>query len=558
MKTFLLATGEQSPLSQMDNQMPSPMVPLLNRPLMHYMVELLHYYGVRDIHVSLYHLGDKIEEYFAHGQQWSVDFTYLLQHEPLGTAGAIRRAKYHIDGTFVVLPADRYIDFDLQTALNFHRAHGGVATVVLQDEPDFPLEKREVVWCNEGGLIAGMGSEGSNSDKRYLNSGVYLFEPEILAYIPKDTRYSCFEDLLPTLLQSGETVAGYVNDMYWNPCDSFAAYQHAQQTLLARLLLADDQPSTNLTLRSVHGMQESAGVWRGRNITVHPDTKIHPPVYIGSGSQLLPGAEIGPNVVLGSGVVVGRGTSIQESTVLAHTFIGESLDVADKVVNHSAFIDTTKDEVVHVDDSRLLADVSPTYYSMSIRGLIEQIICAMIFFVASPVMLAIMLLAWRTSNQSVFCLVERIISNPQGLSDPLQRGPHTIFVTHFRTRDGSNQHTKMGAWLERWDLHRLPELWNVLKGEMSLVGVQPLCPDEASLVQEEWQAVRYSCKTGFTGFWYTQTAKEADFLERCSVDAYYAATHSLTGDLWQVVLTPISWLRRRMVQTPFIPSCVTK
>ena len=86
---------------------------------------------------------------------------------------------------------------------------------------------------------------------------------------------------------------------------------------------------------------------------------------------------------------------------------------------------------------------------------------------------------------------------------------------------------------------------------MSLVGVQPLCPEEALLVQEEWQNVRYSCKTGFTGFWYTQTAADSDFLERCSVDVYYAATHSLTVDLWQIILTPISWFQRRVTHEPF-------
>lgn len=551
MKTLLLATGERSPLSQMDVQIPSPMVPLLNRPLMHYMVELLHYCGVRNIHVSLYHLGDKIEEYFAHGQQWGVDFTYLLQHEPLGTAGAIRRAKYHLDGTFVVLPADIYIDFDLQSALNFHRAHGGIATTILQKKPDFPVEREETVWCNTKGIVSDVGSTSSSNGEQLLNSGVYIFEPKVLDYIPKNSKYSCFVDLLPKLLTAGEIVAGYVNDSYWNPCDNFAAYEHAQQTLLARLLVDEGDTMSDLSLRSAHGMQEAAGVWRGRNITVHKETQIHPPVYIGAGSQILPNAEVGPNVVLGSGVVVGRGTTIKDSTVLDNTFVGDSLDVEHKVINHSAFIDMTKNEVIHVDDPGVLADVRPTYYAMTGRGLIERIICALIFFIASPVMLAIMLLLWCTSNESVFCIVERIISKPEGITDPLKRGPRAIYVTHFRTRDASEQLTKIGAWLERWELQRLPALWNVLIGEMSLVGVQPLSPEEGLRVQEEWQDVRYSCKTGFTGFWYTQMTADSDFLERCSVDAYYAATHSLTVDLWQIFLTPISWLQRRVAHEPF-------
>lgn len=545
MKTLLLATSEQRPLGQFDSNLPSPMVPLLNRPLMRHMVELLHNHGVRDIHVSLYEFGETIEEYFGHGQKWGVDFTYLLQHEPLGSAGAIRRAKYHIDETFVILPADIYIDFDVQTALNFHRKQDGIATAILQAQPDFSINQIEKVSLDEDGYVIATDADISESERTYLSTGVYFFEPEVLAYIPKDTKYDTFDELLPTLLQADKRVAAYVNNGYWNPCDSFPAYQHAQQTLLTDLMADDNMIGSDRGMRSVTSEGLSEGVWLGRDIALHPEARIHPPVYIGTGSQLLPQAEIGPNVVIGSHVVVGRGTSIKESTVLDNTFIGELLDVEHKVINRRAIIDMKRDEVVNVDEPYLLADISPTFYSNYIQTLLEKLIGGLIFFVLSPVMLLIILLLLWTSRESVFDLVERIVARSEGLADSSQRGPHSIFVTHFRTRDAAKQYTKVGRWLERWELYRLPALWNVLTGELSLVGVQPLSADEALLIQDEWQTIRFSSKAGFTGFWYTQAAADADFLERSTVDAYYTATRSLAVDLFQVAATPLAWLKRR-------------
>ena len=101
-----------------------------------------------------------------------------------------------------------------------------------------------------------------------------------------------------------------------------------------------------------------------------------------------------------------------------------------------------------------------------------------------------------------------------------------------------------GRWLQRWEWDRFPELWNVLRGDLDLVGVKPLSQDEATLLHEEWQQKRYECSPGLTGLWFIQTHAESDLEEILVADAYYVATHTWRDDIKVLWHTPSAWLRR--------------
>lgn len=545
MKAFLLATSEKNPLAQIEQQLPSPMIPVLNRPVMLHAVELLYRYDIRDIYVNLYNFGEKIEQYFETGRRWGINVTYLLQHQPYGSAGAIRRAKHHLDETFLVLPADLIIDVDLTAALEFHRVSGNIATMILQSPSGEILCQDKALSRNSDGSILFMGESPSPEQKSYCDTGVYIFEPEILEYIPGDKIYHCATDLIPALLNAREPIAGFVTDGYWNPLDSFGAYQHAQSTLFKQMMSETDELGMKIMPPYGHGLQEPAGVWRGRNVQIHPTAHIHPPVYIGEGSQILTDTEIGPNAVLGSYVVVGRNTSIKNSTVFNSTLIGTHLDIESKIVNKNILIDTKLNDIVQMAEPLILADVSPTYFPNLLWVIFEKCISMLLLFWAAPIMLLIGLSIWATSGGPIMTTVQRIGPKPEGVKDPSLSGPQILSLTRFRTRNPDGSQTEIGQWLEGWELHRLPELWNVLTGAISLVGVEPLSIEESYLVEKEWQLQRYKCKAGFTGFWYTQTTATSDFVERCVVDVYYAVTRRFSLDVQQLLLTPAMWVRRR-------------
>jgi lipopolysaccharide/colanic/teichoic acid biosynthesis glycosyltransferase len=124
-----------------------------------------------------------------------------------------------------------------------------------------------------------------------------------------------------------------------------------------------------------------------------------------------------------------------------------------------------------------------------------------------------------------------------------------MMLLQFAVEDKKGQITSTGQWLQRLELHRLPELWNVLAGDMHLVGVKPLPVDTAPLLKEDWQRKRYECLPGITGLWYTQQTDilqygQTDSLDEMLVaDSFYTATNNWRTDLKLLLQTPFAWFR---------------
>ncbi|MCA9928420.1 MAG: sugar transferase, partial [Anaerolineales bacterium] len=131
---------------------------------------------------------------------------------------------------------------------------------------------------------------------------------------------------------------------------------------------------------------------------------------------------------------------------------------------------------------------------------------------------------------------------------PLAIGPlanvETFELLRFNTRREDGSVTQIGRLLERFELNRLPELWNVFRGDMCLVGVKPITPDEAAHVTEAWQEQRYSYPAGFTGLWYVQSTPQRSRDDSLIADTYYTATRSWREDVRLVWQSVGVWLRR--------------
>ena len=131
MLAILNATGETEKLRPLTDMMPSPMVPVVDRPIMEYVIELLARQGIKKIIVSLHHLANQIEAYFGNGQRWGVSIEYVLQKEPWGSAGALKWADYMLEETCLVMPADALIDVDVNAVLAQHRERKSSVTIVV-------------------------------------------------------------------------------------------------------------------------------------------------------------------------------------------------------------------------------------------------------------------------------------------------------------------------------------------------------------------------------------------------------------------------------------------
>jgi lipopolysaccharide/colanic/teichoic acid biosynthesis glycosyltransferase len=399
------------------------------------------------------------------------------------------------------------------------------------------------------GHVCRIGS-GSSSQHVLEHTGAYIFEPQVLEYIPPRTHFDGYQQLIPALLAAGIEAYGYRMTGYWNKLDSFQAYQEAQKVFLYS---AYDGVKPNwqapagtlprVRYPSIEGQQVAPGIWVGPNHIIHPSARLAPPICIGEGCRIGYGVELGPDVVIGPSVVIDDEATISHSTVLARTYVGHLVNIINRVIHKTTLIDIETSESTTVVDPFLLAETQLSTQSDWVRHSLAVLAALLLLLVGMPLLLLIGLAVAVTSGGQIVVRSPRIgrASAPE-ISQPFAARTFDLLAFQIYRSDGTI--SGVGRWLHRWEWDRWPELLNVLKGDLDLVGVKPLLPSEAALLNEEWHQKRYECSPGLTGLWYIQTNAESDLDGILVADAYYAATHTWREDLLVLWRTPKAWLWR--------------
>jgi len=216
-KAVIMAGGEGTRLRPLTCTRPKPMVPVANRPVMAYALELLSRHGLREAAVTLQYLPRHITDYFGEGEDWGIRLHYFLESSPLGTAGSVKNAAAFLDETFLVVSGDALTDLSVEEAVRFHRERKALATLVLTTV-DNPLEYGVVITDSDGRIRRFLEKPGWGevfSDR--VNTGIYVLEPEVLQYIPSDRPFDFSRDLFPLLLREGLPLYGCLLRGFW--CD---------------------------------------------------------------------------------------------------------------------------------------------------------------------------------------------------------------------------------------------------------------------------------------------------------------------------------------------------
>ena len=532
MQILLLATGETDKLRPLTKNLPTPMLPVANRPTMVYTIEMLARQGFKKIMVSLYHMGGSIEAYFGDGRRWGVEIEYVLQRDAWGTAGAIKWAGHSLTETCMILPADILIDLNIAAIISQHHAKKSAATVVLhQRGVDFPvyLDADNQLQLNE---------PTADSTPLYTTA-VSILEPQAIAMIPTRQPFDLVQQLLPALVNAGHAVHGYQTDGYYNALTSFSAYQAAQREALA--YTKADGHVLNSTARTLEARQIADNIWVGRNQVIHPSVRLAPPIYIGDNCQIGADVDIGPDVILGNNVVIDDGATVSQSVILDYTYVGKLTEIINRIVNKNLMIDVETAGYTEVANRHLLSEAHPNLIDSWLRRAWDTAVSTLLLLLTLPITLPIGLITWLTTGR-IIVHQPYLGRHPSIMTD--DAGLNTFHLYRFNTHRSNGDSTRFGRWLEKSDIYRLPELWNVLKGDMSLIGVKPLRPEETASIIEAWQQQRYQYPAGFTGLWYIQTDSTSDLDEILIADAYYVATRTKRGDMSLFWQTLPSWFRR--------------
>jgi NDP-sugar pyrophosphorylase family protein len=318
---MVLCAGLSTRLGGLSQEVPKPLLPVCDFPLVRYALHLLRGYGIRQVAVNLHHLPELIQAELQDGSDLGLQIQYSHEREILGTGGGLRRvASYLTHGGHepcVVVNGKILIDVDLESVMALHRITGAAATMVLKETPD--ADKWGAIEVSRDGRIQRMlGQEGPHLYRRErltkcMFTGVHIIEPALLARLPQGSSCVIRSAYLPAL-RDGEVLSGYVLPGYFHEHSTPARYLMGNLNALHGLARIKFPPG------ELTGVSGTARVARGAEVL--------PPVKIGDGALIGPGAVVGPEVVLGRGALVEGGVRLQRAVVFPGAHVTASLSGA--------------------------------------------------------------------------------------------------------------------------------------------------------------------------------------------------------------------------------------
>lgn len=314
-RAVIMAGGNGTRLRPLTCDLPKPMVPVLNRPVMSYTIDLLKKHEIRNIAVTLAYMPEKIQDYFGDGSAFGVSLEYFVEDTPLGTAGSVKNTGEFLGDTFIVISGDALTDLDISRAVEFHRQRGSQATLVLHRQA-IPLEYGVVITDAQGRITRFLEKPSWGevfSDT--VNTGIYILEPEVMEYCAQGGQFDFSKDLFPLLLRNGIPMYGYITDGYWCDIGDLRSYRQAQFDVLDGKVEAD-----------IDAYEQAPGVWVGEGCERTGKVQIAAPAYIGRGCVLEDGCSIGPYTVLNEFCQVGEGASLKRTVVWKRSRLGKGAE----------------------------------------------------------------------------------------------------------------------------------------------------------------------------------------------------------------------------------------
>lgn len=337
MKAMILAAGKGTRVRPITTVIPKPMIPILQKPVMEFLVELLRQHGFNEIMVNVSHLANEIENYFRDGKRFGVDIAYSFEGrieegvpigEALGSAGGMKKIQDFypfFDDTFVVLCGDALIDLDLTAAVKWHKEKGAIATIVMKSVAKENVSSYGVVVTDESGKIKAFQEKPKVEDalSTDINTGIYIFEPEVLDYIPSGTEYDIGSQLFPKLVEIGAPFYGISMDFQWVDIGKVPDYWRA----IRGVLLGE------IKRIKIPGKEVFPGIYTGLNVAVNWDkVDITGPVYIGAMTRIEDGVKITGPAAIAQNCWLCKGATVSNSVIFEYSRLGSTVKLVDKLV----------------------------------------------------------------------------------------------------------------------------------------------------------------------------------------------------------------------------------
>jgi mannose-1-phosphate guanylyltransferase len=302
MKAMVMAAGLGTRLRPLTREIPKPLVPVANRPIMEHILRGLAADGLGEVIANLHWFPDTIRDRFGDGSASGVELTYSYEEKLLGTAGGVRNVRdYFGTDSFVVMAGDALTDIDLKALMRTHEESGWIATLAVK--PVTNTTEYGVVVTGSDGRVQGFQEKPDPAEalSDLANCMIYVLEPEIFDHFPYAEEVDFALDVFPALLEADVPFGVHVTDAYWNDVGSLPEYLQGNLDVLTGAVAVEP-------LGRMVDSADEAGL---------PDVELTGPVLLGDGAEVGAGAQLDGPLVIGPGAAIGAGAMVRQSVLLA-------------------------------------------------------------------------------------------------------------------------------------------------------------------------------------------------------------------------------------------------
>jgi len=348
MKAMILAAGKGTRVRPITHTTPKPMIPIMQQPVMEFLLELLRQHGFNQIMVNVSHLSEEIENYFRDGQRFGVQIAYSFEGriedgkligDALGSAGGLKRIQDFqpfFDDTFVVLCGDALIDLDLGEAVRRHKEKGAMASMITKRVPTDQVSSYGVVVSDPDGRVLSFQEKPSVEEAAsdMINTGIYIFEPEVFDFIPSGEPFDIGSELFPKLVEAGAPFFALPMEFEWVDIGKVPDYWQAIRSVL----------QGDVRQVQVPGVEVRPGIFTGLNVAANWDKiKVDGPIYVGGMTKIEDGATIIGPAMIGPSCHICEGATIDNSIIFDYSRIGPGVRLVEKLVYGRYCVDRNGD-----------------------------------------------------------------------------------------------------------------------------------------------------------------------------------------------------------------------
>jgi len=488
MRAFIDAAGHSDGLGMLIDRMPTPLIPIANKPMIHHVIEFLVERDFVEIHFVLSHLPERIETAIGGGERWGARFSFHLARDSDRVFETMRVVCAGWEDEYLLIGrADELPLFDPEV-LAEHAKVSGLAAVSCDWEAASAKTGQEGRWSGWAVVPPDrLGSELSGQMHGAISTGA----PE------------------GAVERAPVAICSRTGTSVLDSC---------------RTVLVGAFPGLTPA-----GTESEKGVWIGRNAVIPPSCNVIAPVAIGAKTRLGQNSNIGPGTAVGENCIVERRSLIENSTVFPGSYVGEALEIRHCLVDRNLLINTSVDADVVVSEQFLLGHVSPPGLGGTLWSTIARLAAVLLLILSSPLMLSCFVVLKLARRGGAVFMRRECVRTPTETADSAWKTFHLLSFGMERSLEFTG--SAVESFLPAPGLNRLPFLINIASGDMSFVGIAPRSRDELLSLSPDWRQAVLTTKGGAVTLTEKLHGRHSSNDERYVTELFYAATGGWRADL---------------------------